>query len=285
MGKKNNFMGMNFEFGPSKDPNLAATILGVAVRDGNNGPWYTYDSAKHTRKNLSNVKLGNLPTYLLPVTTMRPGELMKRHGKYFWIDKITDEGTFKAAEAISGQMCEILPEESLIPGFNLYTKVVALDSKSLTDPNGNSVANNILAAMLMMNWSKNDGKSEFSLDDISDDSFNGMGNMLPLVLAQSGGGNIGNIFGGEGGQINLPMLMMLGGDSDEGGFMQMYVLSQLLNNGGSTGLEGIIPGFGRNQVTTTPSKSEGATVVCDKCGEIYYYGGGAVNSSNPHAQK
>lgn len=269
MGRKNNFMGTNFEFGPSKDSNLAATLLGVAVRDGYNGPWYTYDSIKHTRKNLANVKMGNFPIYLLPVAKMQPGDLIKRNGKYFWIKNVTDEGTFKAVGAADGQVHEILPDESLIPGFNLYTKVMALDMKSLTDPNGNNVANNVLAAMLMMNWSKNDGKSEFSLDDIGDDSFNGMGAMLPLVLAQSSGSNIGNIFGGEGGQINFPMLMMLGGDSDEGGFMQMYVLSQLLNNGGSTGLEGIIPGLGGNQVV---QKSEGAVVVCEKCGEIYSEG-------------
>lgn len=267
MGRKNNFMGTNFEFGPSKDSNLAATLLGVAVRESYNGPWYTYDPVKHTRKNLANIKMGDFPIYLLPVAQMQPGDLIKRNGKYFWIKNVTEEGTFKAVGAADGQVYEILSDESLIPGFNLYTKVMALDMKSLTDPNGNSVANNVLAAMLMMNWSKNDGKSEFSLDDISDDSFNGMGAMLPLILANSSGSNIGNIFGGEGGQINLPMLMMLGGgDSDEGGFMQMYVLSQLLNNGGSTGLEGIIPGLSGNQVV---KKSEGATVVCEKCGETY----------------
>lgn len=272
MKKKNNFMGVNFEFGPSKDSNIAATLLGVAVRDGYNGPWYTYDPAKKTIKNLANVKLGNLPIWLLPVAkaNLKPGDLIKEKGKYFWIQSITEDGTFKAAGVPDGMVHELLPQESIIPGLSLYTKVVAMDVNSLTDANGNGTANNLLAAMLMMQWSKGDSDTEFSLDDINDDSFNGMGSMLPLILAQSSGGNIGNIFGGDNGQINLPMLMMLGGgDSEEGGFMQMYVLSQILNPGGTTGLEGLIPGIGGNQNAAVDQAVGEDKVICQKCNIEY----------------
>ena len=270
--KKNNFMGVKFEFGMSKDPNLAATLLGVAVRNSYGGSWYTYDPAKKVHKNLANVKMGNFPIYLLPVNKMQPGDLIKRNGEYFWIQDVTADGTFKAIGALDGLVHEILPTESLIPGLNLYTKVVAMDMKSLTDPSGNSVAGNLLSAMLLMQWSKNDGKAEFSLDDINDDSFNGMGAMLQLILAQSGGSNLANIFGGEDGKVNLPMLMMLSGsDSDESGFMQMYVLSQLLNGGGNTGLEGLIPGLSGPQKMTAPAAGvdTGNEVICDTCGITY----------------
>ena len=271
--KKNNFMGMNFEFGQSKDPNLAATLFGVAVRSSYGAPWRTYDPVNKVHKNLANAKLGDFPIFLLPVTSMQPGDLIKRDGKYYWIKEVTSEGTFKAIDSLTGLIHEILPTESLIPGLNLYTKVVAMDMKSLTDPSGNNVANNLLSAMLLMQWSKGgDSKTEFSLDDINENSFNGMGAILPLVLAQSGGGNLANIFGGNDGKINLPMLMMLGGsESDESGFMQMYVLSQLLG-GGNTGLESLVPGLttpNNGAVPTMAPATAGNAVRCEKCGQDY----------------
>lgn len=264
------FMGVNFEFGRSKDPNLAMSPLGgFAVRDPNGGAWYTYDGKNH--KNLANCKM-DLPIFLVPVTSMQPGDLIKKNTEYFWIKEITPNGTFKAIGALDGQVHEILATESLIPGLNLYTKVVSImDTKSLTDPSGHNMAGNFLSAMLLMQWSKNDGKAaEFSLDDIDDNSFNEMGGFLPLILAQSRGGNISSIFGGENGQLNLPMLMMLGGgaDSDESGFMQMYVLSQLLSGGnGNTGLEGLIPGINTQQKPTASvvGVATGNDVICDKC--------------------
>lgn len=268
-GGKSSFMGVNFEFGRSKDPNLAMSPLGgFAVRDPNGGAWYTYDGKNH--KNLANCKM-DLPIFLVPVTSMQPGDLIKKNTEYFWIKEITPNGTFKAIGALDGQVHEILATESLIPGLNLYTKVVSImDTNSLNDSSGNNMAGNFLSAMLMLQWSENDGKAEFSLDDINDDSFNGMGGFLPFILAQSRGGNISSIFSGENGQLNLPMLMTLGGD--ESGFMQMYVLSQLLSGGnGNTGLEALIPGLNAQQKTPVLAKVENKSdgVICNTCGNKY----------------
>lgn len=267
------FMGINFEFGRSHDPNLAVSWSGeIAVRNPIEGVYYTCDG--NTRKNIANFKM-NVPIFLIPVTNMQPGDLIKKGSEYFWIKEITPNGTFKAISVLDGHIHEILNTESLIPGLNLYTKVVSImDTNSLKDSSGNNMAGNFLSAMLMMQWSKNDGKAEFSLDDINDDSFNGMGGFLPFILAQSGGGNISSIFGGENGQLNLPMLMMLGGgaDSEESGFMQMYVLSQLLSGGnGNTGLEALIPGLNAQQKTPVWAKVENKSdgVICNTCGNIY----------------
>ena len=267
--KKNNFYGVDFDYGANRDDDLAATLLGVAVRDSQKGTWWTYDPIKKVHKNLANVKIGSFPIFLLPATNVQPGDMIKKDGKYFWIREVTADGTFKAIGALDGQVHEILPTESLIAGFNFYTKVVAMDVNALKDQSGNGVANNLLSAMLLMQWSKNDDKAEFSLDNLGEDSFNGMGAMLPLVLAQSSaGGNISNIFGNGEGGINLPMLMMLGSaDSDAPDWMQMYVLTQLLNNG-NTGLDGLFPGLGG---TAQPQKMApmSADVICEKCGATY----------------
>ena len=268
--KKNGFFGVNYEFGPSHDPNLRSSLFGVAVREYNGASWFTYDPVKKVHKNLASMQFGNFPVFLLPTVQMQPGDLIKRNGKYVWIREKTPEGTFKAVDALSGQIIEIMPTESLIPGLNLYTKVVAMDMNSLTDPSGNNVSSNLLGAMMLMQWSKNDGKTTWSLEDINDESFNGMGGMLWLA-AQSGGGNLGAMFRDEKGNINLPMLMMLGGADSEGSdLMQMMVISQLL--GGGNGLEGLIPGLTAPTQTaaptmTAPSRQPG--VVCDNCGKTY----------------
>lgn len=268
---RNKFFGVNYEFGPSHDPNLKSTLFGIAVREFNGGSWYTYDPVNKVHKNLASMQFGNFPIFLLPTVEMQPGDLIKRNGKYVWIREKTPEGTFKALDALSGQIIEILPTESIIPAFNLYTKVVAMDMNSMKDSSGNNLSSNLLGAMMLMQWSKNDGKTTtWSLKDIDEDSFNGMGGMLWLA-AQSGGGNLGKMFRDENGKVNLPMLMMLGGsDSDGSDFMQMMVISQLL--GGGNGLEGLIPGFAAPTQTTPPTMTAPTRqpgVVCDKCGKTY----------------
>jgi len=265
---KNKFFGMNFKFGPNKDPNLASTLLGIAVRDPATGTWYTYDPVNRCHKNLAKFKMGSLPIYFMPITKNQivPGTLIERNERYVWVDEITPSGNFKVIDALSGDIREILPTESLVPGLNFYTKVVAMDMNSLTDPTGNSAAGNMLSAILMMQWAKNDGsekgRADFSLDeDIDSDSFNGMGAFLPLIMAKEGID-----------KNTMIMWMMMGqSDSDDDGMMQMLLLSQLMNGGGNTGLEGIFPGLSAPQKTAAQAAgvAMGNEVICDACGASY----------------
>ena len=273
-GKKKNLFGLNFELGMSKDPNIAATLMGVAVKNPESGNWYTFDQATNTRKNIANLKMGNFPIFLLPTKVLAVGDLVKMNGKYFYVKSLSSHNTVTLIGATDGIIQEMLPEESIIPGMTLYTKVVAFDTKSLTDTASNqNMGGNVLAAMLMMQWAKGNGSDEFSLDNISDDSFNGLGSLWPM-LAMSGQ-NIGGMFTSADGSINLPMLMMLGSgsdsDDDASGMMQMLVLSQLLGNGTSTASNALsdvmsqlpIPG-----AVGSPATNK-AKVLCEKCNVTY----------------
>lgn len=258
MKKANNVFGMNFELGLSKDPNIASTLMGVAVKNPNTKNWYTFDAARNTRKNLASFKMGELPIMLLPTKVLAKGDLIKLDGQYYYVKEVKAD-CMTLIGAADGIIREMLPEESLIPGMQMYTKVVAFDAKSLMDNSTNqSLSGNVMAAICMMQWAKGN-KDEFSLDNISDDSFNGLGAYLPIALAA--GGNFGNMFAGENGNIDLPMLMALGagGESDANGITQMMVLSQLLG-GNST--------FG----AVAPVQFEGSVVVCEKCGAEYSEG-------------
>lgn len=266
MKKRNNFFGMNFELGISKDSNIASTLMGLAVRNPMTGNWYVYDSARNTRKNIANIKVGNFPVMYIPVNQYTIGRLYKEDGQFVFAKSINPEaGTVTLIGGADGIIREKILEESIIPGMTIHTEVVAFDANTLMNPNSNeSVANNIMAAMLMMNWSKGNG-AEFSLSDINDDSFNGLGAYLPLLIANKGG-NLGNMFTNPDGSPNLMMMMALGSNdgNDEGNdMMQMMLLSQLLGNGSSP-FSGILP----TQTAPTAVATE-KKVICEKCGETY----------------
>ena len=191
MNKTNKLFGMNFELGMSKDKNIASTLMGVAVKNKDSGNWYTFDTATNSRKNLLNFQMGNFPVFLLPTKVLAVGDLIKLNGKYYYV-KAINESSINLIDAAEGVIVEMIPEDNIMLGITLYTKVVAFDTKTLTDPTSNqNMSGNILAAMYMMNMSKGN-TDEFSLDSIDDSSFNGLGACLPLLMAS--GNNIGGMF-------------------------------------------------------------------------------------------
>lgn len=260
-----NLFGMNFEFGMSKDRNIAATFMGVAVKSPTSGDWYTFNPATNSRKNIANLKFGDFPIFLLPSKTLAVGDLTKMEGKYYYV-KAAGAETITLIGAEDGIIREMLPTEGLIPGMNFYTKVVAIDPKSLMDPaSKQGVGNNIIAAMCMMQWSK--GAQEFSLDNIGKDDFNGLGSFMPMLM-MSGEGGLSSIFGGTGLESNLPMLMMMGsqnGNGDENGFMQMMALSSLLGNDSKSPISGLMSDI---VATVAPTTSENG-VICESCSAEY----------------
>lgn len=268
--------GMNFEMGLSKDPNIKSTMMGVSVRNPANGNWYVFDQATGTRKNMAGMKFGDFPVILLPTKVLNVGDLIKMDNRYHYVKEIctvrTPGGgqTIKIIGAADGQIREVYPEESFIPGLSMYTKVMAFDIKTLTDPvSKEGLGSNIMAAICMMQWANGGDNTEFSLDNFNDDSFNGLGACLPLLLA-SKDGNLGSVFQNPDGTPNLAMMFMLGngnGNSDSNDMMKMVLLTQLL--GGSNPLAGIV------QPATTAAPAVATTVAatekvaCEKCGAVY----------------
>lgn len=256
---------LNFELGPSKDPNIKSTMMGVSVRNTTNGNWYVFDQASGTRKNMAGMKFGDFPVILLPTKVLNVGDLIKLDNKYHYVKEVGTGKTIKIIGAADGEVREVYPEESFIPGLSMYTKVMAFDMKTLTDPvSKEGLGNNILAAICMMQWANGNNNAEFSLDNINDDSFNGLGAFLPMLLA-SKDGNLGSIFTNPDGTPNLMMMFMLGndnGNSDSNQMMQMFLMTQLL--GGTNPLAALT-----QPTTTAAATSEATKVACEKCGAVY----------------
>lgn len=264
--RKNKFFGLNFEFGICKDTNIASTMMGVAVRNTSNGNWYVFDPKTQTRKNIANMKMGNFPMAYQPTNKFTVGRLYKIDGQYYYVKSVNPNGTVTLVSGADGIIRELIPEESIIAGMNFYTEVVAFDASTLMTPSGENVGGNLLAAIFMTQWAKGGDKAEFSLDDITDDSFNGLGAYLPLLMASGNG--MTNLFGTGDGQSNFLTLMALSGeDTDSSELMQMMALNQLLNGGANNN-----PFAGGNifptpQIPTTDSADDGK--ICSKCALTY----------------
>jgi len=269
MNKTNKLFGMNFELGMSKDKNIASTLMGVAVKNKDSGNWYTFDTATNSRKNLLNFQMGNFPVFLLPTKVLAVGDLIKLNGKYYYV-KAINESSINLIDAAEGVIVEMIPEDNIMLGITLYTKVVAFDTKTLTDPTSNqNMSGNILAAMYLMNMSKGN-TDEFSLDSIDDSSFNGLGACLPLLMAS--GNNIGGMFADATGNLDIGKLLTFGslgnGNMDE--TAQMLVISQLLGGNSLFGATSpaITAATAENNVVCPECKAEypAGTNFCSKCG-------------------
>jgi len=182
-------------------------------------------------------------------------------GQYYYVQSV-DQNYFTLLGAADGIVRQMLPSDSIIPGMTLYTKVVAFDAKTLTDPNSKeNLAGNVMGALCLMQWNK--GESEFSLDSINDDSFNGLGECLPVLLALNGTNELGSIFGNGDGISNLTTLMMLGGSDDSSELIQIMALNSLLGNGNS--MFGSIPGA----IPAVSATSNDGEVHCPSCNVTY----------------
>lgn len=121
---------MNMEFGQNKDQNIASTLLGVAVKNGNT--WRIYDRKKKEITDVGDLQLGNLPVFVLPSTKLNEGDLIKDAGEYYFVMKVAKEST-QTLCAKTGEMKTVIPIKNVL-GFSCYSKVIALsDSINMGD--------------------------------------------------------------------------------------------------------------------------------------------------------
>ena len=126
----NNFFNMNMEFGPNKDENIASTLMGVAVKNGDS--WRIYDKKTKQITDIGDMQLGNLPIFILPTTKLNEGDLIKDAGEYYFVMKVA-KGSTQTLCAKTGEMKTVIPIKNVL-GFSCYSKVIALsDSINMGD--------------------------------------------------------------------------------------------------------------------------------------------------------
>ncbi len=261
----------NFEIGKNKDPRIKSTYFGVAVQNPDNGRWYSYDPATHTRKDMMGIELGKLPIFLLPTQNLTPDMFIKYEGRYLWIKSVNNDNTFTAIDAMDGGVKTYVISSALfnIFGVNFFTEVVAIDFKTLTSIGTNkSLGGNIVGAMVMMSLMK--GKDpEFSLNNINESSFDGLGELWPLLMASRS--DLTN------NQNLMTLLAVTQADSDNGGtsdMLKMAMWTRLLGGGNAnTGnpFANLFGGLTGNVTASTEASATGDTYKCTnpECGATY----------------
>jgi hypothetical protein len=141
--------------------------------------------------------------YILPVTTVAEGDVIKFKGQYFQVLEVAENGSIKAVNLAKGTNTTICKETNAF-GFNFYYKVTSLVNFDGTPANG-------FNPMMLMLLDKDGGK----FDDL-----------LPLMLL---GGNAG--IGLDFAKNPLLAMTLLGdGNSDMSDLLMLQAFS-----GGVTG--------------------------------------------------
>ena len=160
----NNIFNLNMEFGPNMDENIASTLMGVAVKNGDS--WRIYDKKKKEITDVGDMQLGNLPIFILPTTKLNEGDLIKDAGEYYFVTKIaTTETPTQTLSVRTGEMKYVVPIKNVL-GFSCYSKVIAI-SDSLNMEEDFDMEK--LAIMSVAMSSQNDGGDQ-------------MNQLLPLML-------------------------------------------------------------------------------------------------------
>lgn len=227
----NKIFNMNMEFGPNKDENIASTLMGVAVKNGDS--WRIYDKKKKEITDVGDMQVGNLPIFILPTTQLSEGDLIKDAGEYYFVIEV-QSGSMQTMCAKTGEMKNIVPIKNVL-GFSCYSKVIAL-SDSLNIGDDFDVEKLAIMSAMCGQTGENSGQMNQLLPlMLFKDKFGGDDDMMKLLLMSSM-----MTSENDGGQMNqlLPLMLFkdkLGGDDD---MMKLLLMSSMMggNMAGSNNL-------------------------------------------------
>ena len=219
----NNIFNTNMEFGPNKDENIASTLMGVAVKNGDS--WRIYDKKKKEITDVGDMQLGNLPIFILPTTQLSEGDLIKDAGEYYFVTKVaTPKTPTQTLSARTGEMKSVVPIKNVL-GFSCYSKVIAL-SDSLNMGDNFDVEKLAIMSAMCGQTGENGGQMNQLLPlMLFKDKLGGDDDTMKLLLMSSM-----MTSEDDGGQMNqlLPLMLFkdkLGGDDDT---MKLVLMSSMM---------------------------------------------------------
>ena len=219
----NNIFNTNMEFGPNKDENIASTLMGVAVNNGDS--WRIYDKKKNEITDVGDMQLGNLPIFILPTTRLSEGDLIKDAGEYYFVTKVaTSKTPTQTLSVRTGEMKRVVPIKNVL-GFSCYSKVIAL-SDSLNMGDNFDVEKLAIMSAMCGQTGENGGQMNQLLPlMLFKDKLGGDDDTMKLLLMSSM-----MTSEDDGGQMNqlLPLMLFkdkLGGDDDT---MKLVLMSSMM---------------------------------------------------------
>lgn len=222
MRENNNFFNVNMEFGPNKDENIASTLMGVAVKNGEN--WRIYDKKKKSITDVGNIQIGNLPIFIMPALELEEGDLIKEEGEYYFVTNFNN-GETETLSAKTGEIKRVIPIKNIL-GFSFYSKVITLNDE--LDINEELDTETLLLMSSMMSSA---GANE-----------NQMNQILPLMLLKDKIGEkddtmklllMSSMMGGNGDQMNqfLPLMLLKDKSGEKDDITKLLLMSSMAGSG------------------------------------------------------
>lgn len=221
----NNLFNMNMEFGPNKDENIASTIMGVAVKNGDS--WRIYDKKKKEITDIGDMQLGNLPIFIIPTTELKEGDLIKDSGEYYFVVKVDMRST-QTLCVKTGEMKTVIPIKNIL-GFSCYSKVIAF-SDSIESDCDFDVEKMVLMSTMMEQSGEDKGQMNQLLplmlmkdNDCEDDDM-----MKTLLMASMLSAPAES---GQNTDMNqlLPIMLLKGNNCDDD-MMKMILMSSMMRS-------------------------------------------------------
>ena len=235
----NNIFNMNMEFGPNKDENIASTLMGVAVKNGDN--WRIYDKKKKEITDVGDMQLGNLPIFILPTTKLNEGDLIKDAGEYYFVMKVA-KGSTQTLCAKTGEMKTVIPIKNVL-GFSCYSKIIALsDSFNMGD---DFDVEKLAIMSAMCGQSGEDGGQMNQLLPLMlfKDKLGGDDDMMKMMLMSSMMSATAED-GDQNATMNqlLPLMLLKEKDGGDDDMMKMFLMSSMMG-GNMTGANNPVMGY------------------------------------------
>ena len=220
----NNFFNMNMEFGPNKDENIASTLMGIAVKNGDS--WRIYDKKTKQITDIGDMQLGNLPIFILPTTKLSEGDLIKDAGEYYFVMKV-DAGSTQTLCAKTGEMKTVIPIKNVL-GFSCYSKVIAL-SDSINMGGDFDVEKLAIMSTMCGQTGENGGQINLLPLIAFKDKFDGEDDTMKLLLISSmmSAPAEGDDQNATMNQL-LPLMLLKEKDGGDDDMMKMVLMSSMM---------------------------------------------------------
>ena len=115
---------LGIEFGLNPDERVKSTLLGT-VFEYEDGRYRGFDRNTGVVTDYASIKAISLPAVVVPVTSVKKGEMILRNGEFFFITSAEDP------KGVKGANLQTLKEEKLLPvanpiGVMCYTRLISL---------------------------------------------------------------------------------------------------------------------------------------------------------------
>lgn len=189
--KMNFLSSLNINCGKVSDPNLTASLNGVAIK-GLDGQFRAYDKSKDKIMNVTGLTLGNDYLYVLPcaLKDVKVGDVIVNADTFVTVVKVHNDGTFTVVDPKASEQKIAVPAQNIF-GFNYVSKIVNLLDGMINPSDDNPFGINPLMFVLL-DETKSNNNSNLLLATMlmGQNGDMDINSMLPFLLMGKGDNNM-----------------------------------------------------------------------------------------------